>query len=74
VLRSGERCFSPSLDALERHLANGDDEVQNVITVSFVENLEPEDESVRAALGPKLRACLQTLEPWSHDHPDQRCE
>jgi|SRR6185437_5503183 len=43
------------LDALERNLANGDNEVQNVVSATFVENLEPEDEPVRATLGLKLR-------------------
>jgi len=43
------------LDAPERHLANGDNEVQNVVSATFVENLEPEDEPVRATLGLKLR-------------------
>jgi len=62
------------LDALERNLASGDEEVENVIAVSFVEILEPEHEAVRAALGPKLRECLQTLECRSPDHPDHRCE
>ena len=59
------------LDMLEEHLASGDEEAQNFVAVSFVENLEPEDEAVRAALGPHLRACLQVFESWAPDHPDQ---
>lgn len=46
------------LDFLEEGFAGGDPDVQNLIAVSFLENLpykgEP-DAGIRAALGPQLR-------------------
>ena len=53
---------APVLAILERHLADGDEEVQNVIALSFLENLEVTDAAVRAALGPGLRAELEAIE------------
>jgi hypothetical protein len=50
------------LGVLERHLATGDANVANLIGVSFLENLEPEDTTVRHALGPRLRAELDAME------------
>jgi hypothetical protein len=58
------------LGALERHLAGGDAEVRNVIALSFLENLEPGDEPVRAALGPRLRAELAAMERWHAEDRD----
>jgi hypothetical protein len=56
------------LAVLEHHLSTGGEEVRNVIAVSFLENLEkgePADERVRRALGPQLRAALESMESWS---------
>src|SRR5688572_17197555 len=55
------------LAVLEHHMAAGDDDVQNVLAVSFLENLvagEPSDDAIRAALGPRLRAELDAIESW----------
>ena len=57
------------LAVLERHLAEGDTEVQNVIALSFLENLEATDTALRAALGPGLRAELQAMERWEPGSP-----
>jgi hypothetical protein len=58
------------LAVLERHLAEGDEDVQNVIALSFLENLGPEHVSIRAALGPGLRAELDALESWTRGSPE----
>jgi len=50
------------LVALERHLSTGDEDVGNLIAVSFLENLEPEDEVIRAALPRRLAAQLAAME------------
>ena len=55
---------APVLAVLERHLADGHEEVQNVIALSFLENLEATDAAIRAALGPGLRAELEAMERW----------
>jgi hypothetical protein len=55
---------------LERSLVEGDEAVQDVIALSFLENLEPEDRTVRAALGPRLRAALDVQEDWPPDGND----
>jgi hypothetical protein len=60
---------APVLAVLERHLADGGEEVQNVIALSFLENLEATDLEVRAALGPGLRAELEAMERWEPDAP-----
>lgn len=57
------------LAALERHYAEGDDDVQNVIALSFLENLLGEDVAVRWALGPRLADELRRMEDWKPD-PD----
>ena len=54
-----------ALLVLERHMTEGDDEVQNVVCLSFLENLEPEHTEIRAALGPRLREALAGMEGWS---------
>ena len=53
------------LEVLERHLTTGDADVDNLIGVSFLENLEPEETTVRHALGPRLRATLDAMESWT---------
>jgi hypothetical protein len=53
------------LQVLERHIATGDADVDNLIGVSFLENLGPGETSVRQALGPRLRAELDALETWT---------
>jgi len=52
------------LAVLERHMDTGDDEVQNVLVVSFLENLigEPGWKAIRRALGPRLRSQLEMME------------
>jgi hypothetical protein len=55
------------LAVLERHYADGDDEVQNVIALSFLENLLGEEAAVRWALGPRLADELRRLEDWEPD-------
>jgi hypothetical protein len=57
------------LAVLERHLADGDETVQNVIALSFLENLEREDAAVRTALGPGLRAELAAMERSESGNP-----
>jgi len=59
------------LAVLERHWTSGDEAVRNAIAASFLENLEPEDAALRAALGPGLRAELRASESWTPGHPDQ---
>jgi len=51
------------LAILERHMTIGDDDVTNVIALSFLENLEPG--AVRDALGPRLAAELAAMESWT---------
>ena len=60
---------APVLAVLERHLAAGDEEVQNVIALSFLENLGPGDAAIRSAIGPGLRAELEAMESWEPDAP-----
>jgi hypothetical protein len=52
------------LAVLERHMGTGDDEVQNVLVGSFLENLIGETgwKAIRRALGPRLRLQLETME------------
>jgi hypothetical protein len=52
------------LELLDRHLRDGHEAVQDVIWLSFLENLEQEHTQLRAALGPGLRAGLAELEGW----------
>ena len=59
------------LAVLERHWTAGDEAVRNAIAVSFLENLEPGDAAVRAALGPGLQAELLAIESWMPEHPDR---
>jgi hypothetical protein len=56
------------LAVLEHHLADGDDEVRNVVALGVLENLEPGN-VLRAALGPGLRAELAALERWPPGPP-----
>jgi len=53
------------LQVLERHLATGDADVNNLIGASFLENLEREDTVVRQALGPGLRLALEAMDNWT---------
>lgn len=59
------------LDILERYMTVGDAQVQEVIALSFLENLEAEDYSLRAALGPSLSATLREMEEWTPGDLDQ---
>ena len=45
-------------------MGTGDDEGQNVLVVSFLENLigEPGWKAIRRALGPRLRSQLEKME------------
>jgi len=64
-----ERGPAPAvLAVLEHHIGAGDEEVQNVVAVSFLEGLG--DEAVRAALGPRLRAELTAMQRWTPDGPE----
>ena len=60
------------LAILERHMTTGDDDVTNVIALSFLEGLE--DVGVRAALGPRLAAQLAAMESWTPWDPDPSAE
>jgi hypothetical protein len=55
------------LAILEQHFAEGDEHVQDVIALSFLENLFGEDAPVRWALGPRLGAALRQIEDWKPD-------
>jgi hypothetical protein len=55
------------LTILERHFTEGDEHVQDVIALSFLENLLGEDAAVRWALGPRLAAALRQMEDWKPD-------
>ena len=60
------------LAVLEHHMEAGDEEVQNVIAVSFLENLlgdDPGERAVQAALGPRLKAEFDAMENWTPDDP-----
>jgi hypothetical protein len=61
------------LAVLEQHMSAGDADVQNVIAVSFLENLfgdEPGERAIQAALGPRLKAEFDVMESWTPDDPD----
>ncbi len=58
------------LEVLEHHATAGDADVQNVIGISFVENLMWENAAVRSALGPNLAAELKRMEEWKPDTGD----
>ena len=49
-------------------MTTGDDDVTNVIALSFLEGLE--DVAVRDALGPRLAAELAAMESWTPLDPD----
>lgn len=49
-------------------MTTGDDDVTNVIALSFLEGLE--DVAVRDALGPRLTAELAAIESWTPRDPD----
>ena len=56
------------LRVLERHMDEGDEDVQNVIAVSFLENLFGEDPSelaIQAELGPRLGAEFDAMWRWT---------
>jgi hypothetical protein len=51
-----------ALALLESAVTSDDERLQNLVVVSFLENLDPDDEAARAlkgALGPALRAQLK---------------
>ena len=58
------------LGQLELGLADGDDAVQNVIAVSFIENLWElwTDAEFLALLGPKMKHELITMRDWYDTH------
>ena len=52
------------LHVLERHIATGDEAVQEVLVLSFLYNLvgdDPGERAIRAAFGPRLRAEFDSL-------------
>jgi hypothetical protein len=60
VRSHGEDCaaLSRAMDLLEQGMASGDPQLQELVAVSFLENLEPEDPSFHAIsrlFGPRLR-------------------
>jgi hypothetical protein len=55
------------LAILDRHFSEGDEHVQDVIALSFLENLLGEDTVVRWALGPRLAAAFRRMENWRPD-------
>lgn len=61
----GEKILSTTLELLERALREGDDDLQELIVVSFLENLEQSDEdyeSLKRLLGKELSRHLSVLE------------
>lgn len=69
---ASEATLRPALDLLECFITEGDEEVQNVIAVSFLEYLASDPENVgerhlREWLGPVLRSELTAMEEWVPD-------
>ena len=61
------------LAVLEHHVGAGDAAVQNVIAVSFLENLfgdDPDERAVQAALGPCLKAEFDAMWNGTPDDPE----
>ena len=58
------------LSVLEQYLVMGEPDVQDLIAVSFVENLIGGEGAVRWALGPRLAAELRRMEEWRPESGD----
>jgi hypothetical protein len=63
-LRSDMTALVDVLDFLEQALLSSDVKVHELVSVSFVENLDPRhstDERFKSLLGPKLRAAIEAF-------------
>jgi hypothetical protein len=61
------------LAVLEHHMEAGDADGQNLIAVSFLENLfgdDPGERAVQNALGPRLKAEFDAMWNWAPDDPE----
>jgi hypothetical protein len=58
------------LGLLEQGLATGDEEVENVIAASFIENLFElwNDPELEALIGPKMKSELKKMREWHVRH------
>lgn len=63
----GVRLIEPALDWLEQGMASNDPRVPEAIVVSFLENLEKDEDGrkIASVLGPRLKAALTAMSATS---------